>query len=211
MTQVLQQLFEAVLSGQDQVGAAKTREAIEAEVSPEEILEVGLVAAMMEVGKRFEAGELYVPEMLMSARAMQAGMVLLKPGLMEAEVQSAGTVVIGTVNGDLHDIGKNLVAIMLEGAGFQIVDLGTNVTPAQFLKAAEEHNPHILGMSAMLTTTMPEMGVTIKALEDQGIRQELKVMIGGAPVTRAFADSIGADGFAPDASRAVALAKALAA
>jgi 5-methyltetrahydrofolate--homocysteine methyltransferase len=209
MTQLLQQLFEAVLAGQDQVAEAKVREAIEDKISPEQILEGGLVGAMTEVGKRFERGELYVPEMLMSARAMQAGMALLKPLLMETEVQSAGLVILGTVNGDLHDIGKNLVAMMLEGAGFQIVDLGANVAPARFVEAVKEHKPNILGMSAMLTTTMPGMEGTIRALGDEGIRQELKVMIGGAPVTQDFADNIGADGFAPDASRAAALAKRL--
>jgi 5-methyltetrahydrofolate--homocysteine methyltransferase len=164
---------------------------------------------MAEVGKRFEEGEFYVPEMLIAARAMQSGLALLKPHLQQTDLQSSGKVVIGTVKGDLHDIGKNLVAMMLEGAGFEIIDLGTDVSPDKFVAAAREHQADFVAMSALLTTTMPNMKVTIDALQAAGIRQQVKVLIGGAPVTENFVRQVGADGYAPDASRAVAVAKSL--
>jgi len=162
---------------------------------------------MTEVGRLFEAGEKFVPEMLIAARAMQAALEFLRPELVEAEVQAVGKVVIGTVAGDLHDIGKNLVAMMLEGAGFTIVDLGVDVAPEGFVRKVKEENAEILGMSALLSTTMPAMSLTIKALADEGIRDKVKVMIGGAPVTRNYAQEIGADTYAPDAGSAVIEAK----
>ena len=183
--------------------------ALAAGVAAETILKEGLIAAMGEVGRLFEENEYFVPEMLVSARAMQGGLALLKPHLAAGGSISAGKVVIGTVKGDLHDIGKNLVAMMLEGAGFEIVDLGTDVAPEKFVKAVSEHKPQAIAMSALLTTTMPSMGNTIKALQEAGLREQVKVMIGGAPVTDGFAKQIGADGYSADASSAVRLAKAL--
>jgi len=164
---------------------------------------------MAEVGRLFEEGEMFVPEMLIAARAMQAGMNILKPHLAEGEIVSAGKVIIGTVAGDLHDIGKNLVGMMMEGAGFEVVDLGTDVSADAFVSAVGEHGPDLIGMSALLTTTMPSMTATVEALTEAGLRDQVKVLIGGAPVTQAFADEIGADGFAPDASSATRAAKAL--
>jgi 5-methyltetrahydrofolate--homocysteine methyltransferase len=178
-------------------------------LAAEVILKDGLIAAMAEVGRLFEENEYFVPEMLVSARAMQSGLALLKPQLADAGAASAGRVIIGTVKGDLHDIGKNLVAMMLEGAGFEVVDLGTDVAPDKFVKAVIEHKPHVIAMSALLTTTMPSMKGTIAALEEAGVRSNVKVMIGGAPVTDSFAKQIGADGYSPDASSATRLAKSL--
>ncbi len=156
----------------------------------------------------FEEGEYFVPEMLIAARAMKAGLAILKPMLVDSGVEPVGKVAVGTVKGDLHDIGKNLVAMMLEGAGFEIVDLGTDVTPEQFVAAVKD-GVDLVGLSALLTTTMPSMEATIKAIEAAGLRDQVKVMIGGAPVTAEYARQIGADGFAPDASQAVTLAKSL--
>jgi 5-methyltetrahydrofolate--homocysteine methyltransferase len=164
---------------------------------------------MAEVGRLFESGEFYVPEMLVSARAMQTGMAVLKPHLIEANIQPAGKVAIGTVKGDLHDIGKNLVVMMLEGAGFEIQDLGTDVAPEKFVAAVQVGGVDILALSALLSTTMFYMKATIDALNDAGVRRQIKVMIGGAPITDEYSRQIGADGFAPDASRAVTLAKLL--
>jgi 5-methyltetrahydrofolate--homocysteine methyltransferase len=161
------------------------------------------------VGRLFEIGEKFVPEMLISARAMAACTVILKPLLAQEGVQQVGTVVVGTVAGDLHDIGKNLVAMMLEGAGFKIVDLGTDVAPEKFVAAVKEHKPDIVGMSALLTTTTKSIINTIEALKEAGVRQQVKVMVGGAPITQEFADKVGADGFAPDAGSAARHAKAL--
>ncbi len=209
MNATLKEIFEAVLAGNKNETEDKVKKALDENVGPEEILKGGLIAAMSEVGERFERGDYYVPEMLVAARSMQAGLALLKPLLMEANVKPAGRVVFGTVKGDLHDIGKNLVAMMLEGAGYEIIDLGADVSPGQFAEAVREHSPDIVGMSALLTTTMPEMKNVIEALEDMGIRDRVKVIIGGAPVTQEYATKIGADGFAPDASRAVALVRQL--
>jgi 5-methyltetrahydrofolate--homocysteine methyltransferase len=178
-------------------------------VPAEVILKDGLIKAMAEVGRLFEENEYFVPEMLVSARAMQSGLNLLKPLLAASGAEPAGRVVIGTVKGDLHDIGKNLVAMMLEGAGFEVIDLGTDVSPEKFVKAVVDNKASIIGMSALLTTTMPSMSNTIKALEEAGIRDQVKVMIGGAPVTDGFAKQVGADGYSPDASSAVRLAKSL--
>ncbi len=209
MNPVLQPMFEAVVEGKKAEVEAQVRVALEAKVDPGEILNNGLIAGMMEVGRRFEAGDYYVPEMLIAARAMQAGLTILRPLLVASGVKTAGKVVMGTVKGDLHDIGKNLVTMMLEGAGFEVVDLGTDVAPEKFAAAVREHKPQLVGMSALLTTTMQNMKSTIEAIEDLGLRDKVKVIVGGAPVTETFAKEVGADGFAPDASRAVALAKRL--
>jgi 5-methyltetrahydrofolate--homocysteine methyltransferase len=178
-------------------------------MDPKTLLNEGMIAAMSEVGKLFEQGEYFVPEMLISARAMQTGLQLLKPHLLKADVKSAGKVALGTVKGDLHDIGKNLVAMMLEGAGFEIQDLGTDVAPEKFVDAVRNSEVKIIAMSALLTTTMPNMKTTVDALKAAGLRDQVKIMIGGAPVTEAYARQIGADGFAPDASRAVRVAQSL--
>jgi 5-methyltetrahydrofolate--homocysteine methyltransferase len=189
---------------QDTVNAA-----LEEGVSAPDILNEGLIKAMAEVGRLFEEGEYFVPEMLIAARAMKAGLAILKPKLVDADVKPVGKVAAGTVKGDLHDIGKNLVCMMLEGAGFEIVDLGTDVSPDKFVDAVKSQGADVIAMSALLTTTMPNMKNTVDALEEAGIRDAVKVMIGGAPVTQAYADEIGADGYAPDASRAATLARQL--
>jgi 5-methyltetrahydrofolate--homocysteine methyltransferase len=164
---------------------------------------------MAEVGRLFEAGEYFVPEVLIAARAMKSGLTILKPKLVEADVEPVGTVAAGTVKGDLHDIGKNLVCMMLEGAGFEIVDLGTDVSPETFVDAVKNQGVDVVAMSALLTTTMPNMKTTLDALQEAGVRDKVRVMVGGAPVTQAYADEIGADGYAADASRAATLAKQL--
>jgi 5-methyltetrahydrofolate--homocysteine methyltransferase len=205
----LETIFNAVLDGDLPSTQAEVRQALAAGLPAERILKEGLIAAMGEVGRLFEESEFYVPEMLVCARAMQSGLAILKPYLAEVGSSSAGKVVIGTVRGDLHDIGKNLVAMMLEGAGFEVVDLGADVTPEKFVAAVRQHGPSVIGMSALLTTTMPSMGITVQALQEAGIRDKVKVMIGGAPVTDEFANKIGADGYAPDASAAVRLTKSL--
>jgi 5-methyltetrahydrofolate--homocysteine methyltransferase len=208
MTSLIHEIYEGVVSGQNAFVQQKVKEALESGVAPVSLLNEGMIAAMAEVGRRFEEGEYYVPEMLIAARAMQGGMALLKPHLLQSEVKSAGKVAIGTVKGDLHDIGKNLVAMMLEGAGFEIKDLGTDVSPQKFVEAAKA-GVDIIAMSALLTTTMTNMKTTIAALQEAGLRTSVKVLIGGAPVTEAYAKQIGADGYAVDASRAVSAAKVL--
>jgi 5-methyltetrahydrofolate--homocysteine methyltransferase len=205
----LEEIYAAVMEGDAPEAATQVQAALEAGIAPGEILNKGCIAAMGEVGRLFEEGEMFVPEMLIAARAMQAGMNLLKPYLAEGEVVSAGRIVVGTVSGDLHDIGKNLVGMMMEGAGFEVIDLGTDVKPATFVDAVREHKPNLIGMSALLTTTMPSMTATIEALTEAGLRDQVKVLVGGAPVTQSFAESIGADGYAPDASSASRRAKAL--
>lgn len=209
MDEVLQKIFDGILEGDRATVRTNVQKAIDAKMPPAVILTDGMIAAMNKVGKLFEEGEYYVPEMLIAARAMKEGLELLKPLLKEANVKSAGRVAAGTVRGDLHDIGKNLVCMMLEGAGFEIVDLGTDVTPDKFVEAVREKNVNLIAMSALLTTTMPNMQTTIDALKASGLRDKVKVMIGGAPVTENYARQIGADGYATDASRAVALATSL--
>ena len=210
MEPVLQAMFDAVVGGKKAEVEARVREALEAKVPPERILTEGLIGAMKEVGSQFECGNFYVPEMLIAARAMQSGLAILKPVLVAQGVATAGKIVIGTVAGDLHDIGKNLVAMMLEGAGYEIIDLGTDVAPEKFAQAVREHGAKFVGMSALLTTTMQNMRSVIEAIDDLGMRQQVKIVIGGAPVTESYAQEIGADGYAPDASRAVALVKTFA-
>jgi 5-methyltetrahydrofolate--homocysteine methyltransferase len=209
MANTMELIREGVLDGDMELVKVQVQHAIDEEILPEDILREGLVAAMAEVGRLFEEGEYFVPEMLIAARAMKAGLALLKPHLVQADVKPAGRVAAGTVKGDLHDIGKNLVCMMLEGAGFEIVDLGTDVTPEQFVDAVKNDSVNVVAMSALLTTTMPNMKATIDALEEAGVREDVKVMIGGAPVTDAYASEIRADGYAADASRAVALAHSL--
>ena len=209
MSEILQKIASNLYQGEDEVVAQLVQKALDQNLPPEEILAGGLTAGMDEVGRDFKAGDLFVPEVLIAARAMHAGMDVLRPLLAASDVPSAGKYVIGTVAGDLHDIGKNLVKMMLEGAGFEVIDLGIDVKPEAFVAAVREHKPQLAGMSALLTTTMPAMKSTIAALEKAGVRDTVKVMIGGAPVTAAYAEQIGADAYAPDAATAVELARSL--
>jgi 5-methyltetrahydrofolate--homocysteine methyltransferase len=202
------QIYDKVIAGDADSVRTRTSQALEAGQAPEELLNGALIAAMAEVGDRFEKREFFVPEMLIAARAMKAGVAVLKPLLGQEAVGAAGKVVIGTVAGDLHDIGKNLVIMMLEGAGFQVIDLGVDVSPDAFVQAVREHSPHLVGMSALLTTTMMSMKSTMEAIEEAGLRDKVKVMIGGAPLTQRFADEIGADIYGQDANAAVRKAKA---
>ena len=206
---MLEELKRAVLSGDDERAAELTKKALEEGIEPGKILNEALIPAMEIVGREYEEGERYVPEMLISAEAMKAAMEVLRPRLVETGVRLKGKVVIGTVEGDLHDIGKNLVAMMLEGAGFEVIDLGVEVTAERFVQAVREHKPDVLGMSALLTTTMIHMPEVIEALKEAGLREEVKVIVGGAPVTQEYAEKIGADGYAPDAANAVAVVKKL--
>lgn len=205
----LEQIYQAVLSGDMPSAKEHVQTALDAGIDAGVIMHEGLIPAMDEVGRLFEEGEYFVPEMLISARAMQASLGILKPLLVDADIRPAGKVAIGTVKGDLHDIGKNLVAMMLEGAGFEINDLGTDVSPEQFISTIQNEDVNIVGMSALLTTTMPNMVTTIDAIFEAGLRDKVKIIVGGAPVTADYADQIGADGFAPDASQAASLAKKL--
>ena len=202
----LEEIYQNVIDGQAPAVVAGVQAALAEGVAAEVILKQALIAAMDEVGKRFEEGDFFVPEMLIAARAMQNGLGILKPQLVEGGVEAAGRVAIGTVQGDLHDIGKNLVAMMLEGAGFEVNDLGVDVDPQAFVQAVQD-GAQVVGMSALLTTTMNNMQKTIKALEEAGLRGQVKVIIGGAPVTDAFAQQIGADAFAPDASSATRMVR----
>jgi len=204
----LDKLKDAIYDGDLDSAIAITNKALQEEIDPEVILNAGLIAGMNRVGESFKNNEIYVPEVLIAARAMKSALAILEPGLIEAGVEPIGTIVIGTVQGDLHDIGKNLVAMMLKGAGFNVVDLGTDISPEQFLRAAQEHNASILGLSTLLTTTMPMMQKTITTLNEKGLGAQ--VMIGGAPVTQEYADKIGASGYAADAATAVDIAKQLA-
>ena len=208
MDPIIQSLQENVINGQRAEVESLVRKALDANLPPEEILNTGLIAAMKEVGARFEAGDYYVPEMLIAARAMQTGLAILKPYLVQGGIESSGKVVIGTVKGDLHDIGKNLVSMMLEGAGFEVTDIGTDATPQKFIDAIKASNAKLVGMSALLTTTMSNMKLIMAALKEAGLRDQVKVMIGGAPVTENYAKEIGADAYCVDGFEA---AKALAA
>ncbi|MBN1311796.1 MAG: corrinoid protein [Anaerolineae bacterium] len=206
---VINEIYQCVLDGDAGTIGDKVQAALDGEHDLSDILNQGMIAAMGEVGRLFEEGEYFVPEMLIAARAMQTGLAVLKPHLAEANVQSAGKIIIGTVKGDLHDIGKNLVAMMLEGAAFEMIDLGVDVSPDEFVAAVQEHEGDIVALSALLTTTMPQMATTIDALKTAGLRDKVKVIVGGAPITEEYAKEIGADGYAPDASRTVRLAKSL--
>jgi len=206
---LLKRVKQAVLAGEMEEAAGLTKQAVAQGIGARKILDEALTPAMDIVGEEYERGDRYVPEMLISAEAMKSGMVVLKPLLADAGVKARGKVVIGTVEGDLHDIGKDLVAMMREGAGFEVINLGAEITAEEFLKAAKEHKPDIIGMSALLTTTMIHMPEVIEALQQAGLRDQIKVMMGGAPVTQGYADKIGADGYAPDAASATKLAKSL--
>ena len=205
----IKEIYNNIIEGQAGAVKEEVQAALDAGIPVSVILNEGMIAAITEVGRLFEIGEFYVPEMLIASRAMQSGLTLLEPYLKEADVKSAGKVVIGTVKGDLHDIGKNLVAMMLKGAGFEIIDLGTDVAPEKFVETAREQGAQIVALSALLTTTMPSMKATIEAFTAAGLRGQVKVMIGGAPITQSYADQIGADGYSPDASRAIATAISL--
>ena len=209
MIEEFDSIYDGILDGDREKVKTGVQAALDAGIGPETILDGQLIAAMDEVGQLFEDGEYFVPEMLIAANAMQAGMELLRPLLIDADIKPVGTVLIGTVKGDMHDIGKNLVSMMLEGGGFTVVDLGTNVAPDVFIQKVNEVEPDIVAMSALLTTTVPQMESTIEAFEKAGIRAALKIMVGGAPVTQALADEIGANGYAPDAGQAARLARKL--
>jgi len=202
-------LYEAVLSGDTKAAQAVTEQALAAGAEPVRLVQDSMMPAMAEVGRRFECSEYFVPELLLSARAMKTALALLRPLLATSEVSPAGRVIIGTVQGDLHDIGKNLVAAMLEGGGFEVIDLGVSVSPEAFLAGVRETKPDIVAMSALLTTTMPAMRTTIEAFERAGVRGEVKILVGGAPITHGFSIEIGADGYSDNATGAVRLARDL--
>ena len=203
MSEKYKQIYQGVMEGESVAVQDGVNTALTDGFDAEEILNEGMIAAMTEVGRLFEEGEYFVPEMLIAARAMQSGLAILRPALAAADVKPRGKVAIGTVKGDLHDIGKNLVAMMLEGAGYEILDLGVDVSPDQFLEAAKNDSIDVVALSALLTTTMPSMKATLEVLEKAGVRNQIKVIVGGAPVTEEYAKSIGADGYSPDASQAV--------
>lgn len=206
----LQELYTAVLEGNANSAKTVTQQLLDAGTDPQELLNKAMIPAMDEVGRRFETNEYFVPELLISARAMKGALELVKPLLVAGGMQPVARVAIGTVKGDLHDIGKNLVAAMLEGGGFEVVDLGVDVSPEKFIEAVKAKNASVVALSALLTTTMPAMGPVIKALEEAGVRKQVKVIIGGAPITRQYAEQIGADGYSDNANGAVAIARTLA-
>lgn len=205
----LQELYKAIVEGNLNVAKSITQEAMEEQIEPQVIINEHMSKAMQEIGKRFEEGKAFVPELLMSARAMKGALDIVKPHMAQSGTTGLGTVVIGTVKGDLHDIGKNLVASMLEGCGFKVVNLCSDISSDKFVAAVKEHHAQIVCLSALLTTTMHYMQKVIQALEEEGIRQQVKVMIGGAPVSEAFAHQIGADGYSENANAAVTLARTL--
>jgi len=209
MSELLAKMAESLIAGKVDEVTDLTKQALNANVSSKDILEKGLLAGMEVVGKRFKANDMFIPEVLRCAKCMHGAMEILRPLLAETGVETAGTFVIGTVKGDLHDIGKNLVGMMFEGAGFQVVDLGIDLEPAAFVEAIKEHKASLFGMSALLTTTMPKMAETINAINEAGIRDQVKIMIGGAPVTAEFAKEIGADAYASNAASAVDKGKEL--
>jgi len=209
MKDVLDSLRKAIEEGQAKDAAKAVQSALDAGAEPGAILRDVMVPAMDEVGRRYECGDYFLPEMLISARAMKEALALLRPRLVATDVKPAGTVVAGTVKGDLHDIGKNLVCMMLEGAGFEVLFLGVDVSPEKFVELVKKHNVKLLGLSALLTTTMPSMKTTIEALQEAGLKGKVKVIIGGAPVTQKYADEIGADGYGRDAAAAANLVKKL--
>ena len=205
---VLEQISENLMKGKANEVKDLVQQALDADTNPAAILNEGLLSGMGIIGERFKNNEVYVPEVLIAARAMKAGMEILQPKLASAGVQPVGTAVVGTVKGDLHDIGKNLVSMMLEGAGFKVVDIGIDVAPEKFVEAATENGAGVIGVSALLTTTMTNMKAVVEAVKGSSLAGVTKVMVGGAPVTQAFCDEIGADGYAPDAASAADLAKA---
>jgi 5-methyltetrahydrofolate--homocysteine methyltransferase len=205
----LKQLYDAIVDGQAGKAKTVTTNALAEGAEPQDILNKFMIPAMDEVGRRFETNEYFVPELLIAARAMKGALEIIKPKLVATGAKPIGKVAIGTVKGDLHDIGKNLVAAMLEGGGFEIIDLGVDVTPEKFIGAVKDKGANVIALSALLTTTMPSMKTTIEGLKEAGIRSQVKVMIGRAPVTQKYADEIGADGYSDNASAAVALARKL--
>jgi len=209
MSEILQEIAQQLYAGKFNEVSAFTQQALDQSLAPAQILKGGLIAGMDTVGRDFKAGELYVPEVLVAAKAMHAGMDVLRPLLVGEDMPTTGRFLIGTVQGDLHDIGKNLVAMMLEGAGFEVFDLGINAAPGAFVEAIKDKEPQLVGMSALLTTTRDAMKVTIEAIAQAGLRDRIKIMVGGAPVTAKFAEEIGADGYAPDAGAAVDKAREL--
>ncbi len=209
MEALFEKIAEKLIAGRLDDLKSLTQEALDKGAAARDILDKGLLDAMDVVGKRFKAGDMFIPEVLLCARCMHAAMDILKPFLSESDAAGVGTYLIGTVEGDLHDIGKNLVSMMLQGAGFKVIDLGINISAQQFVEAVKEHKPDILGMSALLTTTMPQMEETIQALKEAGIRDQVKIMAGGAPVTQAFVNEIGGDAYGSNAASAVEKAKEL--
>lgn len=209
MSELYGKMSEVLISGGVEEIKKLTQQALDEGNQASDILSQGLLPGMDIVGQRFKACEMFIPEVLRSAKTMAGAMEILRPLLSEKDAAGAGTVIVGTVEGDLHDIGKNLVGMMLEGAGFKVVDLGTDVKPQDFVEASKEHKPQIVGLSALLTTTMPKMGETVNALKEAGIRDQIKVMVGGAPVTQDFVDEIGADAYGSNATSAVEKAKSL--
>jgi 5-methyltetrahydrofolate--homocysteine methyltransferase len=207
MSRLYERISTAIMEGDADKATSLVQKGLDQGLAAKDILDNGMVVGMGEVGVRFKAGDMFVPEVLMSADAMQAGLTVLRPQLVASGVRLIGTIVMGTVKGDLHDIGKNLVNMMCEGAGFQIVDIGFNADPDKFIEAIKEHQPDVVGMSAMLTTTMRAMAHTIKAIEETGLRDQVKIMVGGAPVDAAFAERIGADGYGSNAPAGADLAK----
>ena len=210
MSKTLEKIATAILEGDAELITKLVNKAVSEGLTPSDIMDNGLLVGMNEVGVRFKAGDMFVPEVLMSAEAMQAGSIILRPLLTAAGARQVGKVLLGTVKGDLHDIGKNLVAMMCEGAGFEVIDIGFNADPEKFVEGIKKHQPQVVGMSAMLTTTMRAMGYTIKAIEEAGLRDQVKIMVGGAPVDAEFAVRIGADGYGSNAPAGADLAKKLA-
>jgi 5-methyltetrahydrofolate--homocysteine methyltransferase len=206
MSEIFEGLSTAVLEGDSKKSVKFVEKALKQAMAPQEILDKGLIVGMAEVGVRFKRGDMFVPEVLMSAEAMAAGMDLIRPLLIETGAKLVGKILMGTVKGDLHDIGKNLVSMMCEGNGFEIIDIGFNAEPEKFITGIKEHQPNIVGMSAMLTTTMRAMGHTIKAIEEAGLRDQVKVIVGGAPVDKEFSERIGADGYGSNAPAGAELA-----
>ena len=196
----MEELRESVVAGKVKEATEQVQKLLEEGTAPDAMMNDAMIPAMDVVGDLFQKGEVYLPEMLMAAKAMKAGLEILKPRMVQGEATSAGTVVIGTVRGDMHDIGKNLLSIALEGAGFKVVDLGIDVPPEAFVQSVKEHQPQVLGLSALLTTTMIAMREVIEAVQEAGLRDTVRIMIGGAPVTKEFADEIGADFFGPDST-----------
>ena len=210
MEKVLEQIIDGIVKFDQDSIQERVKEALAAGINPQKILNEGMIVAMGKVGKLFEEGEYFLPEMLVAAMTMQKGLEVIQPLLMKSGVKSAGKIVLGTVKGDLHDVGKNLVGMMLKGAGFDVIDVGVDVTPEKFVEVLQGNkDAKILALSALLTTTMPNMKTTIDAVKRAGLRSKLKVMVGGAPLNETYAKEIGADGYAPDASRAVGVAKTL--
>ena len=209
MSKILGQMAEAIIDGDADIIADQTRSALEEGIAVGDIMNNGLLAGMDVVGQRFKVGDMFIPEVLSSAEAMKSAMSILRPLLAESDTPQAGKFLIATVKGDLHDIGKNLVAMMFEGAGFEVVDMGIDIDVDAIVNAVKEHQPDLVGFSALLTTTMPKMAETVNALKEAGIREQVKVLVGGAPVTAKFAEEIGADGYASNAASAVDKGKEL--